>query len=169
MWDKCTATSKTYSFISAISLTASTPPGSGSKSMKKPLDSQMLIAFSWSLKKETKHMHTAYLQPCKLIRCMYSMCIHVSVHEPWRSKVQKANFCGHDYKVALCFLLGVGELRHWRKHIIKWSSEWTAQHFTLKWTTRKSRLSHSSTQTNSRMRIHGCVYTWSGGDTSPQS
>lgn len=24
----------------------------------------------------------------------------------------KANFCGNDYKVALCFLLGVGELRH---------------------------------------------------------
>lgn len=38
---------KTYLSILAISLTASTPPGSGSSSMKKSLDSQMLMAFSW--------------------------------------------------------------------------------------------------------------------------
>lgn len=39
---------RTYFSICAISLTASTPPGSGSRSMKKPLDSQILMAFSWN-------------------------------------------------------------------------------------------------------------------------
>lgn len=43
-----TCISTTYSSILAISLSASTPPGSGSSSMKKSLDCQMLMAFSWS-------------------------------------------------------------------------------------------------------------------------
>lgn len=47
----------TYLSILAIALTASTPPGRGSSSMKKSLDSQILIALSWG-----RDMHT-YMQP----------------------------------------------------------------------------------------------------------
>lgn len=44
---------KTYLSIVAISLTASTPPGSGSKSMKKFFDSQIVMAFSCNSKATT--------------------------------------------------------------------------------------------------------------------
>lgn len=53
-WVKCII--KTYLSILAISLTASTPPGSGSSSMKKSLDSQILMAFSW-IQKNNNNMH----------------------------------------------------------------------------------------------------------------
>lgn len=43
---------QTYFSISAISLTASIPPGNGSSSMKKFLDCQMLMALSCSPKKK---------------------------------------------------------------------------------------------------------------------
>lgn len=53
---------KTYLSILAISLTASTPPGRGSSSMKKSLDSQILMAFSWNKKNSNNnnkmHPHT---------------------------------------------------------------------------------------------------------------
>jgi len=51
-WVHCI--SGTYSSILAISLTASTPPGRGSRSMKKSFDSQILMALSWSQNAHTQ-------------------------------------------------------------------------------------------------------------------
>lgn len=51
-------TAHTYLFIVAISLTASTPPGSGSKSMKKFFDSQIVMAFCCNSKATASSVYT---------------------------------------------------------------------------------------------------------------
>lgn len=78
---------KTYLSILAISLTASTPPGSGSNSMKKSLDSQMLMAFSWNRKKQQQPTHrlvSVYIDKMNVYPCKCAL-----------RKVQKATFYKH--------------------------------------------------------------------------